>query len=91
MIIKLPTGIILKDDEGMAPNLQQYAADKGLKNVRVFMTFEGLEQWEDLDKVQGVKCSYVIVLGNSVEFESQSAEAIAVHLDIMALHKQLEV
>lgn len=86
----LPDGIILKDDALAAPDLQRYALQKGLIDVRIFVAFEGLKHIDDLKSVHNVKRSYVIYKGTMPVFESQQLEAIAVHIDVMALQEQFD-
>lgn len=72
MKIALPNGILLDSEGRWSSDLQDYARDKGLDEVRVFAAThpDGTE-------------SYVVVEGEAAVFESQQFEAIAVHLDIM--------
>ena len=72
MQITLNNGIVLDDSLRSAPDLAKYARDKGLDGIRVFCTS---------------KNTYLLVDGDVPEYESQSSEAIAVHIDIMVLAK----
>ena len=74
--IRLENGILLDDQDLWAPFLQSYAMRKGLTDVRAFVATD----------TNGAK-SYLIVDGQRPEFETQSYEAAAAHIDIMWLAK----
>lgn len=76
MKITTLTGQILDSEKGMAPDLTEYARKKGLNTIDVFF-------------VETEPQTYLIVDRGIPEFASTSAEAIAVHIDILALTKQV--
>jgi hypothetical protein len=71
----LQNGIVLDDSDEGAKSLQEHAERKGLSNVRVFLSND-----------KG-SLSYLLVIGENPEFESQQYEAIAVHIDIVAIRR----
>jgi len=70
--ITLENGIILDDQEGMAPSLKEYADNK-LKDARVFVTNDN-----------GRK-SYLLVIGEKPVYENQSSESVACFIDVLVL------
>jgi len=72
--IKTSTGITLDTDYGYAKELTEYAADKGLTEVRCFYSVE--------------PNMYVLYDGERPVTESQQAETIAVRIDMMAMVKE---
>ena len=78
--ITLENGIILDDQEGMAPDLASWAKQKGLKDARVFVANDN-----------GRK-TYLLVIGEEPIYENQKSEAVATHIDILAfLQNEKEV
>lgn len=75
-ITTLKNGILLNDQKGMAPSLTEWAKKKGLKNIKVFF-------FKDKKKE-----GYLLVVGNTPEFESSKAEDIACHIDMLAVTKE---
>lgn len=71
--ITLENGIILDDQEGMAPSLKEYAEHKKIEDIRVFVANDN-----------GRK-SYLLVIGEEPVFENQSSEAVACYIDILPL------
>jgi hypothetical protein len=69
MQIKLPNGIELDNEKFAAPMLNKWANEKGV-DCRIFYT-----------SLQ----TYLLVIGETPEFESQKAEDVAVHIDILAI------
>ncbi len=76
MQIKLDTGFLLDDQKGFAPDMQKYAQNKGLIDIRVFHATE-----------ENSRKSYVIVDGETPIFDSQQADAIYCYIDVMWLIK----
>ncbi len=74
MQIKLDTGFLLDDQKGFAPDMQKYAQNKGLNDVRVFHATE-----------ESGRKLYVVVEGETPVFDSQQTEAIYCHIDVMWL------
>ena len=71
----LSNGIVLAPQQ----NLTNYAHERGLHDVRAFLATH-----------PDGKQTYLVVVGERAEFESTSYEAIAAHLDIMAMSQQWE-
>jgi hypothetical protein len=75
MKIKTSTGIELDSEEAMAPSLTQYAKSRNVENAIVFLSND-----------KGKK-SYLLTIAGKPEFESYQAEAVAAHIDILAVSK----
>lgn len=75
-LITLKNGIILDDSKGVAQNLTKWAEKQGLKNRTVYYF-----------KHKG-KEGYLLVDGKTPEFESQRAEDIACHIDMLSIAKK---
>lgn len=75
MIVNTATGVLLDTEGGFAESGQRYANEKGV-DVRVFLATHP----------DGTK-AYVLVhpTKRQVIYETQSFEALGVHIDIMAL------
>jgi len=73
-IIRLSNGIELDPDNDGAKSLTDWAKQKGLTNVRAFATSLN---------------TYLLIEGNTPIFENSCLEDCAVHLDIMALDRDL--
>ena len=69
MQITLQNGIELDNEKFAAPMLNRWANEKGV-DCRIFYT-----------SLQ----TYLLVVGETPEFESQKAEDVAVHIDILAM------
>jgi len=69
--IKTSTGMILDTDHGMSKQLTEYCATKNIKQGQVFY----VEQ----------NNTYLLVVNGEPEFESQSSEEIAVHIDMISI------
>jgi len=74
-ILTLPNGTTLDDSHESAKMLAAYASEHGISQARVFLTDD-----------HGVQ-SFLLVIGEKPEFESQQVEAVAAHLDALALAK----
>jgi hypothetical protein len=77
--ITTSTGVVLDPDWGMAPSLTGWARSKGFDDVTVFYAVcpDGREE-------------YLLVRGQTPAFASQSAEAVAARIDIMAMDRDFE-
>lgn len=78
-MITLKNGIILDDQKGMAPNLTEWAKQKGLKNTKTFFFKDGTKE------------GYLLMVGAKPEFESTKAEDMACHIDMLAIEKKFNV
>jgi len=72
-ILTLSNGITLNDEHESAKLLTAYAREKGIEGARVFLADDKGAQ------------SFLLVIGEMVAFESPQVEAVAVHIDIIAL------
>ena len=75
-ITTLKNGIILDDTKGMSQTLTAWAKKRGLKNRTVFYFKDG--------KIEG----YLLVNGNTPEFENARAEDMACHIDMLSIAKK---
>lgn len=75
LVITLANGIELYIDH-FTISLQEYAKEKGLKNIRAFLSKENDYQ------------TYLLVEGQTPIFENRSFEAVCVHIDALAASKE---
>lgn len=78
MQLNLPNGIVLDDGEGLAPELTAYASDRNVK-CRIFHS----------TLTNGYR-EYVIVVGQDVVYNNQSAEAIYARITMMSLANETD-
>lgn len=79
MKMTLENGLTLDSDEAEAPRLTAWALKKGLVGILAFIATDPKGRKE-----------YLLVKGDTPIFASVQFEAAAVHIDIMALDKNLK-
>ncbi len=72
-MITLDNGITLDESHPSAIALQEYAHKKGLKTARAFLSSDRGNQ------------SFLLVIGTRPEYESQSVESVAAHIDMLSM------